>query len=288
MRRVVGRRLNRAAYPATLSPRYSQSAGSPDLLLHTGHADTTSSLLDSPDHLASPLTAPDSPPSDDVTAQASVLSVSAETPSLSLEGIRDAQANDENIQPVLKVLAGCARPTMVFCNCLLSDMAIANRLLLAMTMWLSQLLVRAECSIDNASLIGRCAKMLASSPKVNNYAAVSIVVRGNCCRLLVTQIVWCATLFDLSLLRIYLIASDSLRAVSMSDVPESTMSTDPKVVEGGDATDDPCGGALYSWPRDLIPASGGGTRCHSTLTLGQACPRSCQTYGRRPLSPHGY
>ena len=86
--------------PLRFPPRYSQSAGSPDLLLHTGHADTTSSLLDSPDHLASPLSTPDSPPPDDVTAQASVLSVSAEVSSLSLEGIRDAQAKDENIHPV--------------------------------------------------------------------------------------------------------------------------------------------------------------------------------------------
>jgi len=43
----------------------------------------------------------------------------------------------------------------------------------------------------------------------------------------------------------------------MSDVPESAMSTDPKAAEGGDAIDNPRGGALYSWPRDPIPASRG-------------------------------
>jgi len=96
--------------PLRFPPHYSQSAGSPDLLLHTGHADTASSPLDSPELLATPLTAPDSPPSDDVTAQASVLSVSAESPSLSLEGIRDAQATDEYIQPVIKALTDRVKP----------------------------------------------------------------------------------------------------------------------------------------------------------------------------------
>jgi len=43
-------------------------------------------------------------------AQASVLSVSAEVPSLSLEGIRDAQATDENIQPVIKTLTDGVKP----------------------------------------------------------------------------------------------------------------------------------------------------------------------------------
>jgi len=43
-------------------------------------------------------------------AQASVLSVSAESPSLSLEGIRDAQATDDNIQPVIKALTDRVKP----------------------------------------------------------------------------------------------------------------------------------------------------------------------------------
>ena len=42
--------------------------------------------------------------------QASVLSVSAEVPSLSLEGIHDAQANDENIQLVIKTLTDGVKP----------------------------------------------------------------------------------------------------------------------------------------------------------------------------------
>jgi len=96
--------------PLCFPPRYSQSAGSLDLLLHKGHADTASSPLDSPELLASPLTAPDSPPSADVTAQANVLSVSTELPSLSLEGIRDAQATDDNIQPVIKALTDRVKP----------------------------------------------------------------------------------------------------------------------------------------------------------------------------------
>jgi len=43
-------------------------------------------------------------------AQAYVLSVSAESSSLTLEGIRDAQANDENIQPVMKTLTDGVKP----------------------------------------------------------------------------------------------------------------------------------------------------------------------------------
>jgi len=39
-----------------------------------------------------------------------VLSVSAESPSLSLEGIRDAQATDDNLQPVIKALTDRVRP----------------------------------------------------------------------------------------------------------------------------------------------------------------------------------
>ena len=46
----------------------------------------------------------------DVTAQANVLSVSAESPSLSLEGIRDAQATDDNLQPVIKARIDGVRP----------------------------------------------------------------------------------------------------------------------------------------------------------------------------------
>ena len=57
------------------------------------------------------MSARDSPLPDDVTAQASVLSVSAEVSSLSLEGIRDAQAKDENIQPVMKTLSDGAKPS---------------------------------------------------------------------------------------------------------------------------------------------------------------------------------
>ena len=42
--------------------------------------------------------------------QASILSVSAEVPSLTLEGICDAQAKDENIQAVLNTLSDGAKP----------------------------------------------------------------------------------------------------------------------------------------------------------------------------------
>jgi len=69
--------------PLRFPPRYSQTAGSPDLLLHMGHADNAS------DSLESPLAAPDAPLQDDITAQANVLSAATESPSLSLEDIRD-------------------------------------------------------------------------------------------------------------------------------------------------------------------------------------------------------
>jgi len=270
--------------PLRFHPRYSQSAGSPDLLLHTGHADTTSSLLDSPDCLASPLSAPDSPLFDDVTAQASILSVSAEVPSLTLEGIRDAQANDESIQPVFNAFVRRAGLAMVVCNCLLSNMAIANRLLLATTVRLSQLFVHAKCDVDNASLIGRCANVLASSPKVNSYAAVSVVVRGNCGRLLGALIVQCAILFDLSLLRIYLFASDSLPVVSMSDVPESIVSTDPKPPRVAMLSLTPVGATCTRGHVTQSPPLGG-SRCYPTPMRGHTRPRPRQTHVRRSPCP---
>jgi len=96
--------------PLRFPLRYSQLAGSPDLLLHMGHADTAFSPLDLPELLVSPSTASDSPPSDNVTAQANVLSVSAESPSLSLEGIRNAQATGGNLQPVIKALTDRVKP----------------------------------------------------------------------------------------------------------------------------------------------------------------------------------
>ena len=125
-----------------------------------------------------------------------------------------------------------------------------------MTIRLFELIVRAERSVNNASLIGPCADKLASSPKVNNYAAVSIVVRSNCCRLLGARFVWCAIPFDQSLLRIYSVVPGLLRVVSMCDSPENIASTNVQTADDSGAADTPPGGDLYSWPRDPIPATG--------------------------------
>jgi len=82
----------------------------PDLLLHTGHADNASDFLKLPEPPALPAVASDAPLLDDISAQANVLSVAAESPSLSREGIREAQAVDNNPQPVIPALPEGEKP----------------------------------------------------------------------------------------------------------------------------------------------------------------------------------
>ena len=193
---------------------------------------------------------------------------------MSLEGIRNAQAIY-----VLKYQSECARPAKAFYNYRLFDIAVLKRLLPAMTMGLFELIVRAERSANNASLIGPCANKLASSPKVNNYAAVSIVVRGNCCCLLGARFVRCAIPFNQSLLRIYSVVPGLVRVVSMSDSPANITSTNVQTADDSGAADTPPGGALYSWSRDPIPATGG----ESGATLSR--PVNIPARGRaRPTS----
>ena len=76
-------KVNRAADPATLSPALLAVSWVPRPATSHGPRRQCFWPLDSPELLASPLTAPDSPSSDGVMAQANVLSVSAESPSLS-------------------------------------------------------------------------------------------------------------------------------------------------------------------------------------------------------------
>ena len=46
-------------------------------------------------------------------------------------------------------------------------------------------------------------------------------------------------MFDQSLLHIYSVVNGSLRVVSMSDNPESVISTDPKIADDSGAVDTP-------------------------------------------------
>jgi len=178
-----------------------------------------------------------------------------------------------------RVSVPSANSVLAPCSCPLFDTAILNRSLLAMTMGLFKLFVRAERHINNASLIGCCANVLASSPGVNNYPAVSVVACGDCCYLFGARIVWRAILFDISLLRVYSAASSSSQVVNMSNTPEIAVSTNPQTANDSGAADTPPGGALYSWPHDPIPATGG----ESGVTLSR--PVNIPAQGRaRPTS----
>ena len=131
---------------------------------------------------------------------------------------------------------------------------------LAADLRLSQLFARQACSVSDAwacaSLIGRCAILLASSPRALSCAVVSIVAKCCCCQS--TYIVRCADIFHRSLLRIriYLFVDESTYFVRMSDIAHSDTPSDPMVADNRGSGDDSPGGALYTWSGDHRPATG--------------------------------
>jgi len=124
---------------------------------------------------------------------------------------------------------------------------------------LFKLSARQTCSDSDAwafaSLTGRCAILLVSSPRALScvYVLVSIVTES--CRS--TYIVRCTVVFDKSLLRICLFVDELCSTVRMSDIADVDTPQDPVVAGDDCAGGDPPGGALYTWPDDNRPAAGG-------------------------------
>jgi len=85
-------------------PRHTQTGRSPDLILSTGHADSASDFLEVPVFPVLPSDATHASPTNDVKAWTQVFGVTAEPASLSLEDIRNAQAADDSLQPVIQAL----------------------------------------------------------------------------------------------------------------------------------------------------------------------------------------
>jgi len=96
--------------PLRLPSRYSQPAGSPDLVYPSGHADIAPDLLELPVLPVSSGDATHASQSNDVTARTNVFGVTAEPSSLTLEDIRTAQAADDNFLPVIQALADGVKP----------------------------------------------------------------------------------------------------------------------------------------------------------------------------------
>jgi len=83
---------------------------SPDLILSTGEVDSASDFLEAPLFPVLPSDATHASPTNDVTALTQVFGITAEPASLSLEDIRNAQAIDDSLQPVIQALADGVKP----------------------------------------------------------------------------------------------------------------------------------------------------------------------------------
>jgi len=139
--------------------------------------------------------------------------------------------------------AGCGPRNMIFRSSSLRRKFVEKQPPLAAGLRLFQLFARQACSVSDAwacaSLIGRGAILLASSPRALSCAVVSIVAECCCCRS--TYIVRCADIFDRSLLRIYLFVGESTYIVRMSDIADSDTPSDPMVADNRGSGDDPLG-----------------------------------------------
>jgi len=96
--------------PLRFPPRHTQAERSPDLILSTGLSDNASDFLEVPVFLVSPSDATHALPTNDATARTHVCGVTAEPASLSLEDIREAQAADDSLQPVIQALTDGVKP----------------------------------------------------------------------------------------------------------------------------------------------------------------------------------
>jgi len=91
-------------------PHHTQTERSPDLIPSTGLSDSAPDFLEAPVFQVSPSDATHASPTNDVTARTHVFGVTAEPASLSLEDIREAQATDDSLQPVIQALADGVKP----------------------------------------------------------------------------------------------------------------------------------------------------------------------------------
>jgi len=100
------------ALPAPLHfpPCHTQMERSSDLTPSMGLSDSASDFLEAPVFPVLPSDATHTSPTNDVTARTHVFSVTTEPASLSLEDIREAQAADDSLQPVIQALADGVKP----------------------------------------------------------------------------------------------------------------------------------------------------------------------------------
>jgi len=90
--------------PICFKPLYSQTDKSSDLSTANGTHDFASDPLEALELPVSPDEATHASPTNDVTARAQVLGVTADPASISMDKIRDAQSVDDNVQPVIQAL----------------------------------------------------------------------------------------------------------------------------------------------------------------------------------------
>ena len=96
--------------PIRFKPLYSQTDKSADLSTTNGTHDFASDPLEAPELRVSPDEATHASPTNDITARGQVLGVTAKPMSISLDEIHDAQAADDNPQPVIQALANKVKP----------------------------------------------------------------------------------------------------------------------------------------------------------------------------------
>ena len=118
---------------------------------------------------------------------------------------------------------------------------------------LSKLSVRRACSISDAwayaSLIGRCAILLASSPRALSCVYVLVSFGAESCK--ATYIVCYTVVFDKSLLRICLFVDELCSAARMSDIADVDTPQDPVVTGYDHAGGNPVG-VLYTPGRMFV------------------------------------
>ena len=103
--------------PLRFPPRHTQVERSPDSILSTGLNNNASSFLEVPVFPVSLSDATLALPTNDATVQTHVCGVTAESASLSLEEICEAQATDDSFQPVIQALMdGVKQPQENLCD----------------------------------------------------------------------------------------------------------------------------------------------------------------------------
>jgi len=96
--------------PIHFKPLYSHTDKSADLSITQGTHDFASNPLEAPELPVSPDEEAHASLTNDATARAQVLGVTAETASISLDDIREAQSRDDNLQPVIQALTAKVKP----------------------------------------------------------------------------------------------------------------------------------------------------------------------------------